>query len=249
MGCNRRCCRPLRSGCHGYVGSAPFEIGPILRGSHGGVFSACELLEQLAHDRVIPDMFLQVLPRSGSLYVSLLAFIAFCAALYASTGASLSIVSKIFTLVWLFVMILFPLSLLLLKFNRGRLPRTMRTSLWVVFSAFVVALVVIGGNIAIDPTTAMLVLSQICLIYISLFLFVYTCPCRYFSVYFLAVLLLFSVTQNKTRLLRWFYWAYDQNPLLHKWPLTQKWGDKLIKMMAQLRRKPVCILAKSDEVR
>lgn len=88
-----------------------------------------------------------------------MAFIAFCAVLYASAGASLSIVSKMFTLVWLFVMMLFPLSLLLLKFNRGRLPRARRISLWFVSGAFAVALVVIGGNIAIDPTTALSVIS------------------------------------------------------------------------------------------
>lgn len=117
--------------------------------------------------------------------------------------------------------------------------------MWVVFSAFVVALVVIGGNIAIDPTTAMSVVFVKVLICSDLS---YLFPCRYFAVYFLAVLVLFSATQNKTRLLRWFYWAYDQNPILHKWSLTRKWGDKLIKMMARLKRQPVCILAKSDEV-
>jgi hypothetical protein len=121
-------------------------------------------------------MFLKVLPRTGSLHFSVLAFIAFCAVLYASAGASLSIVSKMFTLVWLFVMMLFPLSLLLLKFNRGRLPRARRTSLWLVFGAFAVALVVIGGNIAIDPTTAMSVPFVKLPIYCHLFLSVQILP-------------------------------------------------------------------------
>lgn len=120
-----------------------------------GVLSACELLERLAHDRVIPEIFLRVMPRTGSSHVSIIAFVGLCAALYASTGASLSIVSKMFTLVWLFVMALFPLSLLLLKFNRGRLPRRgPQTSLRVIFCAFVIAFVIMGGNVAMDPTTA-----------------------------------------------------------------------------------------------
>jgi len=50
-------------------------------------------------------------------------------------------------------MALFPLSLLLLKYNRGRLPRHPRTSLLVIFGALVVSLTVFIGNIALDPAT------------------------------------------------------------------------------------------------
>lgn len=57
-----------------------------------------------------------------------------------------------FSLIWLAVMTLFPIAVLLLKFNRGRLPREPRTSLGVVFITLAVAFVVIGGNIAIDPS-------------------------------------------------------------------------------------------------
>ena len=50
-------------------------------------------------------------------------------------------------------MTLFPLSVLLLKFNRGRLPRDPHVSILLVFFALAVAAVVIGGNIAYDPIT------------------------------------------------------------------------------------------------
>lgn len=210
-----------------------------------GVVSACELLQQLANDRVIPQMFLKVMPRTGSPHISVITFIALCAALYASAGASLAIVSKMFTLVWLCVMTLFPLSLLLLKFNRGRLPRTSRTPLRIIVCAFGVALAIIGGNIAIDPTTA----GQVHFIwYVLSFVYQHSFSFRYFSAYFIAVLFCFSATQNKIRLLRWLYWAYDQNPFLHTWRLTKRFGDKLIKLMTRMKRQPVCILAKTDEV-
>jgi hypothetical protein len=75
------------------------------------------------------------------------------------------------------------------------------------------------------------------------------CPFRYFAAYFLAVAILFKVTQSKTFLLGCAYWAYDQNIVLHKWRLTRRWGDHLINMMMQLRKQPVCILTKTDEVR
>ena len=56
-----------------------------------------------------------------------------------------------FSLVWLSVMTIFPLALLSLKFNRGRLPRTRDVSIVVVFLTIAVAIVIIAGNIAIDP--------------------------------------------------------------------------------------------------
>lgn len=59
-----------------------------------GILSACELLSQLAHDRVIPQAFLRTLPKTGAPYVAVVSFIAFSGALYASAGAELNIVSK-----------------------------------------------------------------------------------------------------------------------------------------------------------
>lgn len=56
-------------------------------------------------------------------------------------------------MVWLVVMSLFPLSALLLKFNRGRLQREPHTSLSLVFFTFAVAATIMAGNIAIDPST------------------------------------------------------------------------------------------------
>lgn len=57
-----------------------------------------------------------------------------------------------FSLVWLTVMSLFPIAALLLKFNRGRLSRDINTPLIIVFLTMIVAAVIIGGNIAIDPS-------------------------------------------------------------------------------------------------
>jgi len=59
--------------------------------------------------------------------------------------------------------------------------------------------------------------------------------------------LLFA-TQNKIHLLRWVYWAYDQNPGMHNWRMSRTWGERLNKVMMKLRRQPVCILVKTDEV-
>lgn len=190
-----------------------------------GILSACELFEKLTNDRVLPQVFIHPFPFTRSPYVSVLSFAVSSGVIYATTCASLVIMSKMFSLVWLSVMALFPISLLLLKFNRGRLPRTPKTPVSVVILTLAVVPTVFAGNIAIDPITF-----------------------GYFSVYFIAIVVLFSITQKKAHLLRCIYWTYDQYPMLHRWNATKLWASRLMNVMTRLRRKPVCILAKTDEI-
>ncbi|KAG8216086.1 amino acid permease-domain-containing protein [Butyriboletus roseoflavus] len=191
-----------------------------------GTTSACELLAELAHDHVLPRAFLAALPYTGALYVAILSFVCFSGAIYASTGANLIIVSKIFSVVWLAVMTLFPLSLVLLRFSRPRLPRLSRCSFINVLGAVLVAIAIFAGNIAIDLTIG-----------------------GWFALYFLALFLFFSITDNKVTILRWAYWAYDQIPLLHQLRPTRSWGGALINVMKRLKRQEVCLLVRTDEVR
>ncbi|KAJ7342876.1 amino acid permease-domain-containing protein [Mycena albidolilacea] len=185
-----------------------------------GILSATELFSQLAYDRVVPQVFLRVLPVSGAPYVSVLVFTGMSGVLYASTGASLAIVSKMFSLVWLTVMALFPLALLLLRFNRGRMPRARTAPMGCVVLALVLTPVVFAGNVAIDPSTA-----------------------GYFAAYLIGVLVVFAATQNQVHLLRAVYWAYDQYPARSK-----MWGAALVGVIARLKRQPVCILVRTDEI-
>ncbi|EIN12814.1 hypothetical protein PUNSTDRAFT_28714, partial [Punctularia strigosozonata HHB-11173 SS5] len=189
-----------------------------------GILSACELLQRLAHDRVIPRYFLSKLPTQAP-YVTILSFGVFCGILYASSGASLQVVSKMFSLVWLTVMALFPFSDLLLKFNRGRLPRDRRASFITVLAALAVVMSVIGGNIAIDPSIA-----------------------GYFSAYVIVLLSIFALTQRKGRFLLGVLSAYDLVPILHRSPIVRRWSDRTIAWIARLRRQPLCLLTKTDEI-
>ncbi|KAJ4483760.1 AAAP amino acid permease [Lentinula aciculospora] len=190
-----------------------------------GILGACELLEQLTLDRLIPKSFSRGLPLTNAPYISVLSFIAFSGIIYASTGAQSSIVSKMFSLVWLVVMSLFPLALLLLRFNRGRLLRTSNTPFWVVLLALTLIPVVFAGNVVVDPTTA-----------------------GYFAAYLIAIVSFFSATQNKARILKWLYGVYDQFPLLHRWSLTESWGKMIINLMGTLKCQPVGVLVKTDEI-
>ncbi|KAH0831219.1 amino acid permease-domain-containing protein [Lanmaoa asiatica] len=190
-----------------------------------GIASACELLAELAHDYVLPRAFLAALPYTGALYVAILSFVGFSGVIYASTAANLIVVSKMFSLVWLAVMALFPVSLVLLRFSRPRLPRLSRCSLSSVIGAVLVAVTVFVGNIAIDPSIA-----------------------GWFALYFLVLLLFFSITDNKVAILRWAYWVYDQVPLLHQVRPTRDWGGALIRAMKKLKRQEVCLLVRTDEI-
>ncbi|KAH6906793.1 amino acid permease [Coprinopsis sp. MPI-PUGE-AT-0042] len=226
-----------------------------------GILSACELLQRLSQDRILPLAFLALTPKTKAPYVSVLSFAAFCGVIYASSGASLAIISEMFSLVWLVVMTLFPLSLLILRFNRGRLPRTYHAPLPVIFvSLFAVCPVVLGGNIALNPRTA-----------------------GYFAAYTISLVVILAVTQNKVALLRWVYWAYDQwcdgttaageadEPVVvvaaassgHETALDtsrtssrssavvmfqDRVGYHLTKVMTRLKRQVICVCTKGDEI-
>ncbi|KAJ7688183.1 AAAP amino acid permease [Mycena rosella] len=190
-----------------------------------GILGVCELLKKLAHDRIAPQIFLNALRFTDAPYISVLAFTACNVVMYASSGGSLSIVSKMFSLVWLTVMALFPIALLSLKFNRGRLPRDNKTPLSVIIVTLMITAAVFAGNVAIDPSTA-----------------------GYFSAYLIGVLAVFAATQNQVRLLHVVYWTYDQYPVLHRWSVTKAWGNSLVGLMGRLKRQPICILVKTDEI-
>ncbi|EKM78341.1 hypothetical protein AGABI1DRAFT_75891 [Agaricus bisporus var. burnettii JB137-S8] len=190
-----------------------------------GIFSAGELLAQLAEDRVVPSLFLKTLPFTRAPYMSILTFAGLCALLFASAGGQLQVVSLMFSLVWLTVMSLFPLSLLLLKYNRHRLKREPRASLFVIVLALLIVCVGIAGNIAINPRTF-----------------------GYFSAYFIGITFFFFLTQHKSSLLKCLYWTIDQYLSLQNWRWTNHWGASLVNAIARTRRQPVCILTKGDEI-
>ncbi|KAI5116511.1 hypothetical protein M0805_001866 [Coniferiporia weirii] len=189
-----------------------------------GILSACALCEKLARDRILPRAFLRRL-RTNAQGVTIAVFTVLSGTLYASSGASQQIMSSVFALTWLSVMALFPVSLLLLRFSRGRIPHTHRASLPLIFFTLAFTTVVFAGNIAIDPTII-----------------------GYFSAYAITILVLFFITNKKSRIIRWTYWLYDQTPSLHRWSWVHRRSDYLVKTLRRLRRQPVCVLAKTDEI-
>ena len=60
----------------------------------GGILGACELFERMARDRLLPQWFARRLPLTHAPVYSICAFSAFSYALYATSGGSLAVVSK-----------------------------------------------------------------------------------------------------------------------------------------------------------
>lgn len=84
-------CAGVLTGDTVHAATLPFFDNDVLL---AGITSASELLAQLAHDHVLPRTFLAALPYTKALYVSILSFVGFSGAIYASTGANLVVVSK-----------------------------------------------------------------------------------------------------------------------------------------------------------
>lgn len=147
-----------------------------------------------------------------------------------------------FSLVWLTVMALFPLSLLLLKYNCRHLKRETRASLLIIVLALLIVCVSIAGNIAVDPRTfGWVYFDNFCSV-------IDRRLNRYFSAYFIGITSFFFLTQHKSSFLKCLYWTIDQYPPLQIWGWTARWGASLVNAITRVRRKPVCILTKGDEV-
>ena len=122
-------------------------------------------------------------------------------------------------------MTLFPISLLFLKFNRGRLQRDSKTPLSLIFLALLLSCAAFGGNIALNPLTI-----------------------GYFSAYVAVIMAFFFMTNNKVRFVRYLYWAIDQTSMLHEWRWAKRQTRFLAKLFKRMKKQPVCVLAKTDEV-
>ncbi|KAG8777012.1 hypothetical protein FRC12_000579 [Ceratobasidium sp. 428] len=137
-------------------------------GVFAGVITGCRLIESIAHERIIPSVFLTPLPITGAAYVTVGLFLAISIVVYASSGFSLVTVSTMVSATFLFTMLLYGVSCLLLKFSRNRLRRTYVTSFWTVMLAVVIILVVLAGNIAMNPQTVALFVAYFAVIVVGL---------------------------------------------------------------------------------
>ena len=71
---------------------------------------------------------------------------------------------------------------------------------------------------------------------------------RYAAAYLLAIVAVFYGTMKKVRLLHGLLWTYDQYAVLSRLSWTKHFGEKMATAVRHLRKQPVCVLVKTDEV-
>lgn len=190
-------------------------------GVFAGLVTGCRLVESLAHERVLPQLFLHPLPVTGTAYMPVGLFFVTSIAIYASSGFSLPTVSTMFSATFLFTMLLYGISCLLLKFSRDRLARAYKTSVWTVVFAIAAILTVIGGNVAQNPRTLGL-----------------------FAAYFSVILAGMLLPGSRFGIARVALWILDQTKMLRRFHLDRF----IIRWIKSFRKDPVVVWVKQDHV-
>ncbi|KAG8746440.1 hypothetical protein FRC11_012703, partial [Ceratobasidium sp. 423] len=191
-------------------------------GIFAGLVTGCRLVESLARERALPQIFLLYrLPITGTAYLPVLLFFVLCIAVYASSAFSLATVSTMFSATFLFTMLLYGISCILLKFSRDRLPRMYQTSMWAVLLAITVTLVVLGGNIALNPQTLGL-----------------------FVTYFAVVLFGMLLPGSRLGIARVALWVLDQTKSLQRRHLDRR----LVSWIKCFREDPIVLWVKGDHI-
>ncbi|SGZ01980.1 BQ5605_C033g11178 [Microbotryum silenes-dioicae] len=186
-----------------------------------GIVSADALLCRIAEDGLFPRFLLLRLPRTGAPWVALNFFCIGCLVVYASTGASLSILSGIFAIVFLSIMALYPIASLLASYHRPYLPRKPRASLWLNLLALSLTLTFVGGNLYIAPGTNSI-----------------------FFAYATVLILGLVVLSKRSRGMKVVWWVVDQTGWTKKWG----WDKSVVRWMKRLRTGPVLLFVSTDEV-
>ncbi|EJU05049.1 hypothetical protein DACRYDRAFT_114337 [Dacryopinax primogenitus] len=199
-------------------------VAVLLGGVLAGIVMLCGLVDRLAHDHTLPALFLRRLPLTQSEYPSILFSLLLSLILYASCGFQLDLLSSMFAIAFLFLLALYPISHVLLRFNRDRLPRTYRASLGYSVLAVGCMVVLWVGNIIQDPKTIGL-----------------------FAGYFGLVWLTLWTSKSQVLIARLALWVYDQAGLYR---LTGLRGmDRGVgRLMGRLRARAVGVWVKTDDM-
>jgi amino acid transporter len=108
------------------------------------------LIRRMSLDRVMPQFLLQENRFRHTNHWIVLGFFALCASILVLTRGELETLAGVYTLAFLCVMALFAIGNMLLKKERGRLPREVRASWISVTVALAAVLTALVGNILLD---------------------------------------------------------------------------------------------------
>ncbi|CAE6464157.1 unnamed protein product [Rhizoctonia solani] len=190
-------------------------------GIFAGVVTGCNLVEALARERVLPQLFLHPLPAMEATYLPVILFVVISIAVYFSSAFSLSTVSTMVSAAFVSTMLLYSTSCLLLKFSLDRLPRAYKSSMWTAVLGIIVMLAILIGNIIQDPRTLGL-----------------------FAICFTLTLLGILLPSSRLKVARIMLWAMDQTKMFRGWKL-----DRLVvRWMKHFRKHPVVFWVKDEHI-
>lgn len=190
-----------------------------------GIFTACNLMTTLTHDGVLPKFALRPMPLTGQPFLTPIFFLLACIVMYATAAFRLATMSSIFSVTVLTVLLMYPISNILLKFNRDRLPRKYKTSLMMTALAFVSTLTVLIGNLVLSPIALGL-----------------------FACYFAFILGSLLIAKSQAKIARVVIWLYGQSEVFQKFKLTRGLDVVCVKLIKATRRHPICVWVKGDDI-
>ncbi|KZV64688.1 hypothetical protein PENSPDRAFT_656347 [Peniophora sp. CONT] len=199
-------------------------VSVLLGGILTGVVTAGTLLDRLAKDRILPQFFLLKLPVTNGAYIATLFALGLALLLYVASALSIETVSDMFSVSFVFELLLYVVSALLLKFNRPHLPVAYRASMPTVLCALVAMLAMWIGNVVANPLSLGLWAAS-------------------FAVVFTALLLVTAQPSIVRLLLR----LHGSSPLAtYKW--TSGWSERLVRWYRYSRSARVCVWIKDDNI-
>jgi amino acid transporter len=109
------------------------------------------LVRRMSLDQCLPQRLLAENRWRGTNHWIILGFFAVCCSILVATGGKVSTLAGVYTLSFLAVMALYAAGNMLLKVERGRLPRAVVASWPAVTTALVAVLLGLVGNVLLDP--------------------------------------------------------------------------------------------------
>ncbi len=129
---------------------AVFVLSGAVLTSYVGVVG---LVRRMSLDQCLPQLLLAENRWRGTNHWIVVGFFAVCCSILAVTRGDVGTLAGVYTISFLAVMALFALGNMLLKVERGRLPRAERASWPAVSLALLAVIVGLAGNVLLDPAS------------------------------------------------------------------------------------------------
>lgn len=203
----------------------------LMGGVLTGIQATCGLCQSLAYDGILASIFLSKMVKTKAFYASIALFFILCLIFCAVFQFDMATMSSVFSMTFLFVMLSFPISLMLIKWTRPRLlnPESTGPGLACIQFAIAVAITALVGNIALQPIN----LLKTALLALGIF----------FALWSL---------KSRVEIARFTMWMMHERWFKLKSSFQLKGASKIkgivIKWMKMQRSKPIIFFTNTDQI-